>query len=290
MLNLSQIEAFIAVVDTRGFHDAAARLGCSQPRVSQQLRKLERALGVTLINRDRLQSIPTAQGVRLIPLARSLLRTAARAKDVVIGRKIVIGASSNIGIYLLPPYVARFSRIQGNAIDVDLRIAGNQEIAEALASREVDLALMEWWDNRSGFVAKKWHEEKLLVIVSPNHPWAKRRSVDRDQLFEQPIIGGEAGTGTGVLLKRIFGESALKIRIGMNVGSTEAVKAAVKAGLGISLVFASAVQEEIRNGLLCGLSVAGFRISKALFVVFPEDLPADAAAHHFARMLVKGYK
>ncbi len=288
MLNLSQIEAFIAVVDTRGFHDAATRLGCSQPKVSQQLRKLEQALGVTLIHRDRLQSTPTAQGVRLIPLARSLLRTAARAKDVVSGQKIVIGASSNIGTYLLPPYVARFSRMQGNTIDLDMRIAPNPEIADAVESREVDLALMEWWDNRRGFVAKRWHQEKMLVIVSPDHPWAKRRSVNRDQLFEQPMIGGEAGTGTSALLRQVFGKSALKIRVGMNVGSTEAVKAAVKAGLGISLVFASAVEEEIRSGLLCGLSVAGFKISKDLFVVFPEDLPADAAAHHFVRMLVKG--
>ena len=286
MLNLDQVEAFIAVVETRGFREAAARLGCSQPTVSQQLRKLEESLGAELIVRSRMQSTPTLEGARLIPLARSLLRTAARARDVVSTQRLTIGASSNIGTYLLQPYIARISHVLGSAIDIDLRIAGNPEIADALSAGELDVAVMEWWDKREGFVAKKWRQERLVVIVSPSHAWAKRKCLQPSHLFEEPMIGGESGTGTGTLLQKIFGKNAAKMRISLNVGSTEAVKAAVKAGLGISLVFASAVEAEVRAGTLRALSISEVEIAKDLFVILPEQILSDLPAHQFAKMLI----
>jgi DNA-binding transcriptional LysR family regulator len=285
MLNLDQLEAFVAVVDTQGFRGAAQQLGCSQPTVSQQLRKLEEFLGVQLIARSRLLSTPTLQGARLIPLARSLLRTAERARDVVTGQRLSIGASSNIGIYLLQPYVAQMAQTLGTKTSIELKIASNPEIADALSRGELDIAVMEWWDRREGFTAKKWRQEKLVVIVSPDHPWARKKTVRASELLEQPMIGGEAGTGTGTLLETIFGKKASKMRISMNVGSTEAVKAAVKAGLGVSLVFASAVEAEVSSGSLRALAVSEVNIAKDLFLILPEQMLGDSAARRFAQML-----
>jgi DNA-binding transcriptional LysR family regulator len=285
MLNLDQLEAFVAVVDTQGFRGAAQQLGCSQPTVSQQLRKLEEFLGVQLIARSRLLSTPTLQGARLIPLARSLLRTAERARDVVTGQRLSIGASSNIGIYLLQPYVAQMAQTLGTKTNIELKIASNPEIADALSRGELDIAVMEWWDRREGFTAKKWRQEKLVVIVSPDHPWARKKTVRASELLEEPMIGGEAGTGTGTLLETIFGKKASKMRISMNVGSTEAVKAAVKAGLGVSLVFASAVEAEVSSGSLRALAVSEVNIAKDLFLILPEQMLGDSAARRFAQML-----
>jgi DNA-binding transcriptional LysR family regulator len=290
MLNLDQLEAFVAVVDTQGFRGAAQQLGCSQPTVSQQLRKLEEFLGVQLIARSRLLSTPTLQGARLIPLARSLLRTAERARDVVTGQRLSIGASSNIGIYLLQPYVAQMAQTLGTKTTIELKIASNPEIADALSRGELDIAVMEWWDRREGFTARKWRQEKLVVIVSPNHPWARKKTVRASELLEEPMIGGEAGTGTGTLLETIFGKKASKMRISMNVGSTEAVKAAVKAGLGVSLVFASAVEAEVSSGSLRALAVSEVNIAKDLFLILPEQMLGDSAARRFAQMLTGDVK
>jgi len=290
MLNLDQLEAFVAVVDTQGFRGAAQQLGCSQPTVSQQLRKLEEFLGVQLIARSRMLSTPTLQGARLIPLARSLLRTAARARDVVTGQRLSIGASSNIGIYLLQPYVAQMAQALDSKTNIELKIASNPEIADALSRGELDIAVMEWWDKREGFTAKKWRQEKLVVIVSPDHPWAKKKTVRSSELLEEPMIGGEAGTGTGTLLETIFGKKASKMRISMNVGSTEAVKAAVKAGLGVSLVFASAVEAEVRAGSLRALAVSEVDIAKDLYLILPEQMLGDSAARRFAQILTGGAK
>jgi DNA-binding transcriptional LysR family regulator len=285
MLKLDQLEAFVAVIDTRGFHGAAQRLGCSQPTVSQQLRKLEESLGVSLVVRDRSRSVPSGPGARLLPFARSLLRAAARTKDVVAATRLAIGASSNIGIYLLQPFVARFASEHGGQSAIDLRVSTNPEIAACLTNGEIDIAVMEWWDNRPGFSARAWRREELVVITGPQHAWARKKTVQLPQLFEQPMIGGEAGTGTGTLLQRLFGKNAGKLRVGMTLGSTEAVKEAVKAGLGISLVFASAVEEEVRAGSLHRLRVAGVEVAKELFIILPEHTPIDSPAQCFAKLL-----
>jgi DNA-binding transcriptional LysR family regulator len=284
MLNLHQLEAFVAIVDTKSFRGAGSQLGRSQPTITQQLRKLEEDLGVSLIVRDRSMSVPTVQGSRLLPLARRLLKVAARTEDLISGRRVVVGASSNIGIYLLQPFLFRYSQEQNSAVDI--QIASNPEIAERLASGELDLAVMEWWDQRSGFSSRLWRREKLVVIVNPDHPWARRKAVPSEALFEEPMIGGESGTGTGTLLQKLFGKKASRMRISRTLGSTEGVKAAVKAGLGVSLVFESAVAEEVSFGSLKALDVAGVKINKELFVILPDETPAQAPARNFAGLLL----
>lgn len=285
MLNLTQLETFVALVDAGGFGEAAERLKIAQPTVSQQLRKLEEELGATLVVRDRSQSTPTAAGARLLPLARSLLKAAARARDVVAGRRLVVGASSNVGIYLLQPFVARYAREHASINAIDLRIASNPEIADRLSSGELDVAVMEWWDRRSGFSASVWRQEPLVVIVPPDHRFAKFKAVKPDWLFEEAMIGGEAGTGTGTLLQKVFGRKAASLAIAMTLGSTEAVKSAVAAGLGISLVFASAVENEVHAGSLRALPMAGIKMQKDLYVILPEDTPAMSPSQNFAQML-----
>jgi DNA-binding transcriptional LysR family regulator len=286
MLNLSQLETFVAIVDTKSFRGAAKRLACSQPTISQQLRKLEESLSVTLITRDRMHSALTNHGARLLPLARALLAAASRVRDVVTGRRLVVGASSNIGTYLLQPYVADYVRDHGTASTIDLQIGTNPEIADRLGRGELDLALTEWWDGRDGFSAERWRQERMVVIVHPKHAWAKKKTVRPEWLLGEPMIGGESGTGTGTLLKKVFGKKSSEIRVSMTLGSTEAVKAGVKAGLGVSLVFESAVEEERKTGSLSVLRVSGLDISKDLFVVLPEQTPADAPSRVFARTLM----
>jgi DNA-binding transcriptional LysR family regulator len=285
MLNLNQLETFVAIIDAGGFNEAAERLGISQPTVSQQLRKLEEDLGVTLVVRDRNQSSATPSGARLLPFARSLLSAAARMRDVVAGRRLAVGASSNIGTYVLQPFVARYVRETGSLNAIDVSLGTNPAVAERLSRGELDLAVMEWWDGRPGFTANKWHQEKIVIITRPDHRFANRKAVKPALLFEEPMIGGEPGTGTATLLREVFGKEAAALRTVMNLGSTEAVKAAVKEGLGISLVFASAVKEETRTGSLVALPVAGVRLVKDLFAILPDDTPPDAPARRFIGVL-----
>jgi DNA-binding transcriptional LysR family regulator len=286
MLNLAQVQTFLAVIDEGGFQGAALSLGLAQPTVSQQLRKLEDALGAPLLVRNRTGSEPTRDGIAFLPYARGLMRTAARAVSAVRGRSLAIGASGNIGTYLLPRKLQRFAANGGAGVGFELVFGTNPEIAGRLDGGEIDVALMEWWDGRPGFAATPWRREPMAVIVAPAHPWAGRRSVTRALLLDQPLIGGEPGSGTGQLLRKVFGRNAARLRVTLQLGSTAAVKEAVKAGLGISLVLAGAVEEEVKAGTLRALRLSDGDLAKDLFVVLPEDTPPTSPAARFAAAMV----
>jgi len=280
MLNLNQVRAFVEVIDSGGFAEAARRLDCAQPTVTQLVQKLETALGAQLIIRGRIRCIPSPDGKTFLPHARGLIRAERQAAESVTARSLRIGASGNIGTYLLPRYLKGFG--ESEVTNLDLVIGTNPEVAEKIKRGEIDLAVMEWWNDSPGFAARPWRREQLVIIVPPNHAWARQKRIPKKWLLEVAMIGGESDTGTGRLLQGILGADA---RVSMQLGSTAAVKEAVKAGLGISLVFLSSVADELRAGSLCALDLEGKPVEKELVIVAPEGLPPTAASSRFIDFL-----
>lgn len=285
MIDLDQVRSFVAVIEAGSFRDAAQRLSLAQPTVSQHVQKLEATLGHLLIERNRARAATTAAGLRFLPFAKALLRLAERAHAALDRGSLAIGASSNIGVYLLQPLVRAFTSALPSVGPIDIRIGTNPETARRLEDAEVDIALMEWWDDRPGFEAAVWRREKLVVIVARDHPWATRKSVNKAMLMREPMIGGEPGTGTARLLQRTFGVDASFLKIGLQLGSTEAVKQAVRAGLGISITLEGAVRDEVRAGTLRALRVEKTPLAKPLFSIFPEGLSNTSPAAQFHTFL-----
>lgn len=288
MLNLAWVRTFLALERSQSFHAAAAELGIAQPTVSQQLQKLESCLGACLLHRRRRGCEPTAAGLAFLPYARSLLRVIERARADLAGGGLRIGASSNIGIYLLQPRLRSFLR--GRDPDsVDVVIDRNPAIEGMLLNGEIDVAVMEWWQPRAGFAAARWRSEPLVVITPPGHPLAERANLSREELAGHAFLGGEPGTGTGRLLANYFADIGFP-RPTRQLGSTEAVKQAVKAGLGISIVFASAVVDELSKGSLRAVHLADGPLAKDLFVAWPErrDRCESFARHLLGEALAAG--
>ena len=154
-------------------------------------------------------------------------------------------------------------------------------MAKRLETADLHLGLMEWEGGRSGFNSVEWRREPVVLIVPPAHPLSRRRVITRKELIGAPMLGGEPGTGTGRLLRAYFGPDAAPV-VKMQLGSTEAVKQAVAAGLGISMVLASAVRRETAAGELCAIPFADPPV-KALYAVWPEfskDFPPRAFVRH----------
>lgn len=266
MLNLVLVKSLVTVVRLRSFQAAAEELGLAQPTVSQHVQKLEEQLGVRMIHRARSGCEPTRAAAAFLPYAQSLLRLNDRALAALKGEHLRVGTSSNIGIYLLQPYLKRY--LDGREpSSVDLVIDRNPTIAELLETSEVDVALMEWWQPRPGVEAVRWRTEPVVLIVPPGHALASRAWVDKATLAGLELLGGEPGTGTGRLLAGYFGREGMSPRVSLQLGSTEAVKQAVKAGLGVSLVLASAVSEELAMGSLVAVPLAE-PLGKALYVAW----------------------
>ena len=286
MLDLQLVRTFVTIVETGQFLEAAERLRLAQPTVSQHMSRLEEVLGHALMKRNRGGCELTAHGVRFLPYARSLLRLAERAQSTVDRNNLAVGTSSNIGIYMLPLIVREFQKSDSFNGIPDIQIGNNLETIRKLEDSEVDIALMEWWDKRPGFVAKAWRREEVVVIVPQNHPWRRKKRIKKEDLFSQPLVGGEPATGTARLLQDALGVSASSLKVGLTLGSTEAVKRAVMAGLGISVAMLSSVNTELAAGDLTAVRIEGVRLEKELYVVIPDYLPFSAPARRFAEFLL----
>jgi molybdate transport repressor ModE-like protein len=284
VIDLERVATFLAVAKYGGFREAARHTGLSQPAVTQHVKRLEQSLKVPLINRSNAGSTLTAQGRSFLPYAERLLSICSRARAAFEKNSVVVGASSNTGIYLLQPHLKAFKEASRHAVEVS--IGDNNRIAGKLKSFEIDVAVMEWWDHSPGFVAEVWRSEELVLIVPPGHPWAGRQSMPRDWLKGLSMLGGESGTGTGRLLRQFLGEDVSTVGTSMQLGSTEAVKHAVHAGLGVSLVMLAAVERELHSGWLHAVRIEGEPPRKEIYLIRRESEAHDGPALQFAQFLL----
>ncbi|MEC7288836.1 MAG: LysR family transcriptional regulator [Pseudomonadota bacterium] len=287
MLNLLWVRSFLTVVETGSFQAAANQLGLAQPTISLHIQKLEDQLGTTLLQRSRNRCRPSSSALAFIPHGESLLALNQRAVDSVKAQTVRVGASSNIGIYLLQPYLKTYQHKQAEPFE--LSIDKNSRIADLLETGQLDIGLMEWWDRRPGFEAKSWRCEPLVLIVAPDHPWAGRTLVTREELKAVALLGGEPGTGTGRLLNAYFGTTWQPLAPGLQLGSTEAVKQAVRCGLGVSLVLRSCVDAEVRAGSLVALSLDPPGLHKTLWAIWRKPTPTrGGAVPRFVNHILEG--
>lgn len=284
MLNLLHVRTFLTVVDEGGLRPAARRLDVSPTTVVDHLNQLEVNLAAALLFRRPKVEL-TLQGLAFVPLARALIATAERARQVVADAPVRIAAASNIGAYILPPIIAGIERSWGRRIDV--WIGSNPDVAERLGTGEADLTAMEWWDGRPGFVARPWRRERLCVIAPPGHRWADRLQIAPKELADEPLLGGERGSGTGRVLRERLGSVFDRLRLVSGFGSTEAVKRGVRAGLGISVVLEISVADEVASGTLAAIPIEGGDLAKQLWLVAPEGLPKLAPTNRLMAALAQ---
>jgi DNA-binding transcriptional LysR family regulator len=280
------VTAYVAVLDTGGFRAAATRLGVTQGAVSQHIRRLEAELGTSLIERSSTGCVPTPASAAFERYARTLLELADRAARLFSDPELVVGAASNIGIYLLQPAIKAIGHAHAGRYRIRQQMGTNREVLEDLCAGVVDVALTEWWDHRPGFEATPWRDEPLVVIVGPDHPWAGRARVSVDDLAGETLFGGEPASGTGTLLHHTLGADAARLPATVNLGSTAAVKAAVQAGLGVSLVLAAAADGEVVAGRLHTLALDGPPLRKTLWVSHRRALVATDPATVFSQALL----
>jgi DNA-binding transcriptional LysR family regulator len=286
MLNLLWVQTFLALIEQKSFQGTAEKLGIAQPTATLHIQKLEEQLGKPLFLRSRTGCEPTRDALNFLPYAQSILRVNDRALAAVSGGHLRIGASSNVGIYLLQPHIRSYLQTHRDKV-YDIVIDRNPAIAQKLENSEIDVAVMEWWDNRDGCHAQYWKSEPVVVIVPPDHALGSQAHISRDELSRHDLLGGEPGTGTGRMLARYFGASVSIPRVAMQLGSTEAVKQAVKAGLGISLVLASAVADEVKAGSLRAIPFVAPPLEKELYVAWRDRLPGMPAPA-FVQHLLSG--
>ncbi|MEM8837182.1 MAG: LysR family transcriptional regulator [Pseudomonadota bacterium] len=290
MLNLALVKSFVTLAETGSFQNAAKKLNLAQPTLSQHIRKLEETLGVQLFERGHAKSTPTREGVEALVMARSLLETAERMINAVRSDTLTIGASANIAEFYLAPLLSAFQREYD--IEWQLKQAENPDLITQLTAGHVDVIFTEWKPDHDAIESQLWRHEPLVVVVPPTHKFAERKTIALADLSEETILGGAGGSGTGTLLKQTFGDATRHLPETVNVGSTQAVKSAVSSGLGVSIVLAGSVEDEVANGRLHTLNFEGAGPEKAFYLSYPKSISSllqgdESARGCFVRFVTK---
>ncbi len=274
-MTFEQLKTFVTVARLLSFSRAAEMLYLSQPAVSMQIRALEREYGVRLFERVGRRVLLTEAGRILLEASETILRTleeTRQAIDELGGLKrgtLRLGASLVVGIYILPETLGRFKQ-RYPAINVSLQIGYATRVVEHVLDNRVDLGLIAEGaviqDRR--LASRPFATDELVVITPREARWCARTTVTLDEIVEEPFIISEAASATRGLIERRVREAGRRLNIIMELGNIEAIKKAVEAGLGISVMSRCAVAYEVETGRLCALTLADVPLRRHLYLVW----------------------
>lgn len=288
-LTLHRLELFLAVFDAGGVARAAQLRHISQPAVSEHLAGLAAYFGVPLLERHGRTVRPTAAARLLEPFARQaigLVRNAERAAAELRGLRsgsLTIGASTTPGTYLLPRELGRFHALYPG-ITLRLRIGDTRAIEAWVTTGEVELGVTGDAPRVAGLGAELWVHDELVLIVPRRHPFARRRSVRPGALAKESYIAREEGSSTRAVAERYLAQLGVTLQPAMELGSTEAIREAVAAGLGVAVVSRHAVRA--RDPRVVAVRLVGERWTRDLLVVRREGTPVGPAAATFREFLL----
>src|SRR5262245_1446630 len=289
-MNLNHLAIFHAVAQTGSMTRGAERLDISQPAVSKQVQQLESALGIHLFDRIGRRVHLSQAGEILADYARRLFALAHEAEEALadvraVGRgRLVIGASTTIGTYLLPSVVAEFWR-RHPRIELLVEIENTEQIHRRLVGLELDIGLTEGFVEEEELDAAVFHRDELVVIAAPAHPLAGKPRVPLSAVQQEPFVLREPGSGTRAVEERALARLKLPVRVVMALGSTEAIKRVVAEGVGLAIVSRLAVQAECAAGTLAVLPVAGLHIERPLHLVRRQGRRDGPALQAFCGVL-----
>jgi DNA-binding transcriptional LysR family regulator len=258
-MTLNQLRVFEAVARTGSFSRAAEALSVTQPAVTLQIRQLERDCGVQLFERIRRRPRLTEAGLVLQDYARrifALVDEASRrlegARGLTSGRlRLVTGPT---GSAYAADLVAAFHR-RYPGIHVALSVETSERIVHRILTLGDDLGLVGEEQQHPSLGRQPFCGDPLVVIVGPDHSWARRRTVSVRELADVPLITREAISTTRRFLEARLGSATRRLRVAMELGSNDAIKRAVELGAGVGIVSHEVVRTEAKAGALRALTI-----------------------------------
>lgn len=274
-MNIHQVKIFYLAAQTLSITQTAKRMHLSQPSVSIQIKDLEDSLNVRLFDRINRRIVLTEAGKALYEHAGRILSLIDETKAVMsafsagdIG-KIVIGAPNTIGIYILPNYLGEFKE-QFPKAEIALLTLNRQEALDHVLSGEVDFAFIQEPPKHPDLESELFMRDELVVICSPRHPWATLPHITPEIMREanEPIIVREEGSGTRDIVERMAKKLGMEPKVAMELSSTEGIKGAVEANLGIAILSRNVIKREVRDGSLRAISIMDIDPHRNFYFVY----------------------
>ncbi len=258
-----RLQVFHTVARLLSFTKAADALHMTQPAVTFQIRQLEEYFNTRLFDRTHNRIALTEVGERVYEYAERIFKEYAEMENAVkeitgdFSGVLMIGASTTIAEYLLPILLGDFkSKYPG--VHIRLTVSNSEGIVSMVENNDIDLGVVEAPVNNKGLAVELCRIDQLVAIVPPEHPLAKRDEVTVHDLVAYPYISREEGSGTRGVITEYLSQADLSrddLNIVMELGSPEAVKGAVAAQMGVSIMSRAAIQKDLQLGLLKAINL-----------------------------------
>jgi len=288
---LKQMLTFIEVARDRSVSKAATRLFVTQPAVSMQLRQLEDAFGLPLVE-------PSGRNIKLTQAGEEFLTHAIAAVSQF--RNLEASMAEHVGLkkghielavvstvkYFVPMLLVRFAK-QVPGIEVKLHIDNREKILAMLSRNEVDLVIMGRTPTNLDCEATPFATNPMGIVCAPGDPLSRRKHGAFELLRDHGFVVREQGSGTRAAMERLFAQHGVPLKVVMEVPSNETIKQAVMAGMGLSFLSLRTVRHELAAGHLALVDISGMPIVGQWYVTHLRQNRLSPASRAFKDFLIE---
>ena len=293
-LDLHKLEIFYWVAEHKSFSQAAELLSLRQPTVSAHVQELEKAVGGKLLYRMPGKVRLTPLGLMLAERAKNLLtfkrETIAAVEQFhgTLSGELWVGGSSIPGEYLLPQKLGEFTQKYPKVKPI-LRIGDSAGILADLLEGKVEIGYVGFKGDDARLLFEKIWDDEMVVAVPKGHPWTRRKTIEVADLRNEKFISREHGSGTLDSLRQLLAKrkpaAQELLNVTMELGSTEAVKEALMAGYGFSILSRISIQHELEDGNIVEVPIRGLKMERGFYQVLHRRRPLHPIAQVFRDFL-----
>jgi len=286
-----QMKVFEAVARHLNYSRAAEELRLSQPAVSIHVKQLERHAGLQLFEQLGKRVYLTPAGQQMLHYSRAIIQQLKEAEEALAALKGIRGGVLDIAVisagdYFFPGLLAEFCRRHEN-VTVQLSVSNREEIVHQLAENTTDLAVLLRPPASPDMIAHAFAPQRHVIIAAPGHALARKRNIPLQALTSEAFIVRERGSDTRLAMEELLKEFRIKINVTMEIKSTETIKQAVIAGMGISFLSAHTIGRDLEAGRLAVLDVEGFPVMRKWHIVHRGNKRLPAVALAFKEFLLQ---
>jgi len=287
---LRQLKVFEAVARNLSFSRAAEELHLTQPAVSSQVKKLEGHVGLELFEQLGKKVHLTPAGAEMLRSSRVIIQHFKEVEETMTQFKGVSGGSLNVtvisaGDYFFPKLLVEFLR-RHPGVKLNFGVCNREELLEQLTGNLTDLAIMVRPPLDMDTVNETFAPHPYVIVATPDHPLAFKKNIPVSRLAREPFVVRETGSDTWNSMVEGFGRDLGDLNIAMKIKSTETIKQAVIAGMGVSFLSAHTISRELQTGSLTVLDVQGFPLMLNWYVVHRKAKRLPPVAQAFRDFLI----
>jgi DNA-binding transcriptional LysR family regulator len=280
-ITIQQLEVLMALVEAGSFTRAAVKLSLSQPSLTKQIQNLEEAVGSRLVNRGVTGISLTPEGQIIYGYAKRTIRLREDAKERVVRLKaqesghIYVAASTIPATYILPRLLSRLKHTHPD-IRVHIQMHDSEETLQIVLNDQAEMGFIGKEPINKKLVVQRLWKDSLVLAVPASHPLSNRRAVKVEELREIPFIIREKGSATRDIIEECLEKqlrtSLSRFNVICEMGSSEAVKEAILAGLGVSILSVFAIERELKQGMLATVDISDCAVERYFYLIYKKQL------------------